>query len=77
MSDKITRCIACRSGEIAKKRGRFPVTVHGKTVVVPRIESHTCSRCGETFLELDNEAKIDAYLKPRRTRALTAGKPAG
>ena len=77
MNNKITHCISCNSIRIAKKRGGFPVTIRGKTIRVPNIERYVCAECGETFLDLDNETKIDAYLKPRRTRALTAGKPAG
>ena len=74
VSGKITRCIACRSDKIVKERGGFPVTIRGKTVKVPNVERYVCAECGETFLDLDNEAKIDPYLKPRRTRALAAGK---
>ena len=77
MNNRITHCIACNSVRIAKKRGGFPVTIRGKTIRVPNIERYVCAECGETFLDLDNEAKIDAYLKPRRTRALAAGKPTG
>ena len=77
MNSKITHCISCNSVKIAKKRGSFPVSIRGKTIRVPNIERYVCAECGETFLDLDNEAKIDAYLKPRRTRALSAGKPVG
>jgi DNA-directed RNA polymerase subunit RPC12/RpoP len=41
-------------------------------VNIPDIERYTCARCGETFLDLDNETKIDGYLQTRRTRTKTA-----
>jgi YgiT-type zinc finger domain-containing protein len=72
MSNAITTCIVCQSAQIKKKRGSFPVTCHDKTVEVPGIESYHCSQCGETFLDLDNETKIDAYLKSQRTQRATA-----
>jgi len=73
MSNRITHCIACDSDRIAKKRGLFSVTVHGQIVKIPAIESYTCATCGETFLDLDNEAKIDAYLERHRTQPAATG----
>jgi len=75
MSNPINRCISCQSDKIRKKRGAFPVTKHGKTVNVPGIERYTCSQCGETFLDLDNETKIDNYLAQRETRPLSTSLP--
>ncbi|MBU4273733.1 MAG: YgiT-type zinc finger protein [Planctomycetes bacterium] len=69
MSNSITHCISCGSDKLEKKRRGFPVTVHGTALKVPNIEFYTCSRCGETFLDLDNETKLDLYLKRRRTSA--------
>ena len=63
MNSAITNCIVCGNAQIKKRRGRFSVVTHGKTVEVPGIESYHCSKCGETFLDLDNEAKIDMYLE--------------
>ncbi len=73
MNNRTTRCIACRSDKVRKKRGLFPVTIRGETVKVPDIEYHICSQCGETFLDLDNETKIDLYLKQHGARAAASG----
>jgi YgiT-type zinc finger domain-containing protein len=73
MSSRITRCISCHSDKIKKRRGLFPVSVCGESVKVPGIEYHVCSQCGETFLDLDNETKIDLYLKQHRTRSVASG----
>ena len=67
MTSPITQCISCGSDTLQKKRRGFPVTVHGTTLKVPNIEFYVCSRCGETFLDLDNETKVDLYLKQQRT----------
>ena len=67
MSNSITHCISCGNDKLQKKRRGFHVTVHGKTLNVPNIEFYVCSRCGEIFLDLDNETKLDLYLKQRRT----------
>jgi len=72
MSNKITRCISCGSDKIRKKRGLFPVNVRGETERIPDIDCNICSRCGETFLDLDNETKIDLYLDRRRTGAVAS-----
>lgn len=74
MSNKITRCIACQSDKIRRKRGLFPVTVHGEMVKVPDVEYYACSKCGETFLDLDNETKIDIHLEHCRTQ-VSASRP--
>ena len=70
---KITRCIACQSDKIKRKRGLFPVTVRGEEVKIPDIEHYVCSNCGETFLDLDNETKIDLYLEQHRMRPVASG----
>jgi len=75
MSNAMTNCISCGSGKIKRKRGPFPATVHGKTVKVPSVEYYCCSDCGETFLDLDNEAKLDRYLEQQRIGTVTAGSP--
>jgi YgiT-type zinc finger domain-containing protein len=62
MSNRIIRCISCQSDKIKKKRGMFPATVRGESVKIPDIEYYICSQCGETFLDLDNETKIDLYI---------------
>ena len=67
MSNSITHCISCGSDKLQKKRRGFPVTVHGTALKIPNIEFYLCSQCGETFLDLDNETKLDLYLKRRRT----------
>jgi YgiT-type zinc finger domain-containing protein len=69
MTSQITHCISCDSDKITRKKGLFPVTAHGEAMKVPDIEYHVCSRCGETFLDLDNEGKIDLYLEQHRTAA--------
>jgi YgiT-type zinc finger domain-containing protein len=63
MTNQFSRCIACHSEKINKVRGAFPVTVHEKTLMIPNIEYYVCTQCGEKFMDLDNENKIDAYLK--------------
>jgi YgiT-type zinc finger domain-containing protein len=68
MNSRIDRCISCDSDKITKKKGFFSANVRGETVKIPGIEYYVCSRCGETFLDLDNESKIDRYLKERRPR---------
>ena len=73
MSSRITRCIACESDKIRRKRGLFPATVHGETVKIPNMEYYVCSACGETFLDLENETKIDLYLEQHRPRAVASG----
>ena len=72
MTRPITRCVSCGSTDIRNARGQFSVTAHGEMVNIPDIERYTCARCGETFLDLDNETKIDGYLQTRRTRTKTA-----
>jgi len=71
MTSTIAHCIVCQSAQIKKKRGSFSVTCHENTVEVPDIESYHCSQCGETFLDLDNETKIDVYLERQRTEPAT------
>lgn len=71
MSNSITHCISCGNDKLQKKRRGFRVTVHGKTLNVPNIEFYVCSRCGETFLDLDNETKVDLFLKQRRTTPIS------
>jgi len=73
MSSTITQCISCQSDQIKKKRGSFSVTSHGKTVKVPNIESYCCCQCGETFLDFDNEIKIDSYLERQRMQPAATG----
>jgi YgiT-type zinc finger domain-containing protein len=63
MSNPFTCCITCHSEKINKVRGAFPVAIHDKTWKVPNIEYYVCTQCGEKFMDLDNESKIDAYLK--------------
>jgi YgiT-type zinc finger domain-containing protein len=75
MSKSIAHCISCQSEKIRKKRGALPLTVHGKVVKIPNVEWYECAQCGETFLDLDNESKIDAYLERQRTSTVSAGSP--
>ena len=75
MTNAITYCISCQSRKIKKKRGSFPATVHGKTVRIPGVEYYCCSDCGEMFLDLDNEAKVDRYMERQRIGAVTTGSP--
>jgi YgiT-type zinc finger domain-containing protein len=63
MSSIFTHCIACQSDKIRKVQGSFSVTIQDKTLKIPHIEYYECSQCGEKFMDLDNESKIDAYLK--------------
>jgi len=63
MNNTFTYCIACQSDNIQKVRGAFQITIAGKKMKVPNIEYYICSQCGEQFMDLDNESKIDAYLK--------------
>ena len=65
MTDTFTRCIACRSEKIDKVRGAFPIVIHDKSWKVPGIEYYVCAQCGEKFMDLDNEGKIDAFLKSK------------
>jgi YgiT-type zinc finger domain-containing protein len=73
MSNRITRCISCHSDKIVKKRGAFPAPIRGKTVKIPNVEYYVCSQCGETFLDLDNETKIDLYLEQHRMGPVASG----
>lgn len=73
MASSITRCISCGGDKLTKKRGPFPAVVHSKTVKIPGIEYYVCSRCGETFLDLNNEAKIDLYLERHQTEVVASG----
>ncbi len=75
MSNAIAHCISCQSEKIRKKRGAFPVTVHGKAVKIPNVEWYECAQCGETFLDLDNESKIDVYLERHRAGTVSASSP--
>jgi YgiT-type zinc finger domain-containing protein len=70
MTNKITRCISCDSESIRRRKGIFPASVGGATVDIPDIEYYVCGKCGETFLDLDNESKIDLFLAQRREQAL-------
>ncbi len=63
MTDIFTCCIVCRSENINRIRGAFPIMIHDKSWKVPGIEYYVCAQCGEKFMDLDNESKIDAYLK--------------
>ena len=63
MNDVFKYCIACQSDNIQKVRDAFQITVAGKKMKVPDIEYFVCLQCGEQFMDLDNESKIDAYLK--------------
>jgi YgiT-type zinc finger domain-containing protein len=72
MSNRIIHCITCQSDKIKRKQGMFPVTVHGEIVKIPGIESYVCPECGETFLDLDNETRIDAYLEQHQPHPATA-----
>ena len=73
MNNNFTNCIACDSAQVKKRLGRFSIIYQGKAVEVPGIESYCCSKCGETFLDLDNEAKIDMYLQRQRTQPVATG----
>jgi len=73
MSSQITRCISCDSDKIMKKKGPFSAAVSGTTVKIPGIEYYVCSECGETFLDLDNETKIDLYLEQHRPLVVASG----
>jgi uncharacterized protein with PIN domain len=63
MTNQFTRCIDCQSEKINKVRGAFPVSIHDKIWKVPSIEYYVCTQCGEKFMDLVNESKIDEYLK--------------
>lgn len=73
MTNRITHCISCDSDKITKKKGPFSVSVCGETVKIPGVEYYACPECGETFLDLDNETKIDLYLKQHRPPAVASG----
>jgi YgiT-type zinc finger domain-containing protein len=66
MSNKFSFCIACQSDNIQKVRGAFQITIEGKKMKIPDLEYYVCSQCGEQFMDLDNESKIDVYLKRKR-----------
>jgi len=66
MSNEFKYCIGCQNDNIKKVHGSFQITIEGKKMKVPNIEYYICSQCGEQFMDLENESKIDAYLKRKR-----------
>ena len=74
MNNMFSRCIACQSENIHKVRGVFQINMTNKEIKVPNIEYYTCSQCGEQFMDLDNEIKIDAYLKNKHLCASHSNK---
>jgi YgiT-type zinc finger domain-containing protein len=72
MTNAFTRCISCGGETIDKIEGKYSITVRNRKTTIPGIEYYSCARCGETFMDLENERKIDAYLKAESGHAMSA-----
>jgi len=66
---KITTCPSCGSRKVKKVRGVLEVRGKKKNISVPDIEYHRCSQCEETFTDIENEKRIDAYLSRKGKHA--------
>lgn len=66
---KISTCPICGSRRIKRVTGPLEVHIKRKTVTVPGIEYHRCEKCEETFTDIENERRIDAFLSRQRKHA--------
>jgi YgiT-type zinc finger domain-containing protein len=52
-----------------KLHGDFTVLSQGKKVRVRNVDYYRCPRCGEEFMDLENELKIDRTVSKRSAAA--------
>jgi YgiT-type zinc finger domain-containing protein len=69
MTSSISRCVSCGKDKLIKHHGDFTVLSQGKKVRVRNVDYYHCPRCGEEFMDLDNELKIDRSVSKRSTAA--------
>jgi len=63
MNSRFELCPICESKKIKKKIGNFEVLVENKEIVVPDITFFICTECKEKFTDVENEIKIDDFIK--------------
>ena len=68
MNNKINICISCGSKKIEKCRDELSIAIKGRVQKVPNIEYYACLSCGEKFTDIENETKIDVFLKNKRAK---------
>jgi len=56
-------CPICENNKIKKKSGNFEFLIEKKKIVVPDITFFICTDCKEKFTDVENEIKIDDFIK--------------
>jgi YgiT-type zinc finger domain-containing protein len=69
MNSQFKHCIQCGSKKIKMTEGTFHLKIKKRLIDIPDIQYYTCANCSEQFMNLDNESKVDKYLRQKKLLA--------